>query len=86
MVRQRVQGRRPSLQAELPKSALYLECLPLFMRQAILLPDHPQLLRELRLRLAESGLARGFSRLLRQQIQCLAEKFPTQRNREFFEP
>ena len=35
---------------------------------------------------AESGLARRFSRLLRQQIQCFAEKFPTQRNREFLEP
>ena len=35
---------------------------------------------------AKSGLTRRFSRLLRQQIQCLAEKFPTQRNREFLEP
>ena len=35
---------------------------------------------------AESGLTRRFSRLLRQQIQCLAEKFPTQWNREFLEP
>jgi hypothetical protein len=32
-----------------PKSQLYLESLPLFTRQAISLPDHPQLLRELRL-------------------------------------
>jgi Terminase large subunit, ATPase domain len=35
--------------AEQPKSQLYLEALPFFMRQAISLPDHPQLLRELRL-------------------------------------
>jgi hypothetical protein len=32
-----------------PKSQLYLEALPLFTRQAISLPSHPQLLRELRL-------------------------------------
>ena len=32
-----------------PKSQLYLECLPLFARQAISLPDLPPLLRELRL-------------------------------------
>jgi hypothetical protein len=32
-----------------PKSQLYLEALPLFTRQAISIPDHTQLLRELRL-------------------------------------
>ena len=32
------------------------------------------------------GPARRFSRQIRQQIQCVAEKFPTQRNREFLEP
>lgn len=35
--------------AEKPKSQLYLEALPLFSRRAISLPDHPALLRELRL-------------------------------------
>ena len=35
---------------------------------------------------AESGLARRFSRAASQLIQCLAEKFPTQRNRELLEP
>jgi hypothetical protein len=35
---------------------------------------------------AKSGLTGQFSRQLTQQIQCLAEKFPTQRNREFLEP
>jgi hypothetical protein len=34
---------------ELTKSQIYLECLPLFTRGAIRLPDHPKLLRELRL-------------------------------------
>jgi hypothetical protein len=37
------------VRAEKPKSQLYLECLPLFMRQAISIPNHPQLLRELKL-------------------------------------
>lgn len=32
-----------------PKSSLYLECLPWFMRGAISIPNHPQLIRELRL-------------------------------------
>jgi hypothetical protein len=35
--------------SELTKSQLYLESLPLFMRQAIAIPDHPRLIRELRL-------------------------------------
>jgi hypothetical protein len=35
--------------SERPKSQLYLECLNLFARGAISLPDHPTLLRELRL-------------------------------------
>jgi hypothetical protein len=35
--------------SERPKSQLYLECLPLFTRSAVSLPDLPQLLRELRL-------------------------------------
>jgi len=34
---------------ELTKSAIYLECLPLFARGAVRLPDHTKLLRELRL-------------------------------------
>jgi hypothetical protein len=37
------------IRAEKPKSVLYLEALPLFTRGAISLPDHPKLLRELRL-------------------------------------
>ena len=44
--------------SELPKSALYLEALPLFMRGAVLIPDLPPLTRELRLlerRTARSG-------------------------------
>jgi Terminase large subunit, ATPase domain len=37
------------LRSEKPKSALYLEALPLFARQLVNLPDHPRLTRELRL-------------------------------------
>jgi hypothetical protein len=33
----------------LPKSAIYLECIPLFARGLVRLPDHAKLLRELRL-------------------------------------
>jgi hypothetical protein len=33
----------------LPKSQLYLECVPLFTRRLVRLPEHPTLLRELRL-------------------------------------
>ena len=33
----------------LPKSAIYLECLPLFTRGLVSLPDHPKLIKELRL-------------------------------------
>jgi hypothetical protein len=36
-------------QAELPKSQIYLEALPCFTRNAVSLPNHPKLLRELRL-------------------------------------
>jgi hypothetical protein len=35
--------------SELPKSQIYLECLPLFARGLVRLPNHPRLLRELRL-------------------------------------
>jgi hypothetical protein len=35
--------------SELTKSEIYLECVPLFTRGIVRLPDHPQLLRELRL-------------------------------------
>jgi hypothetical protein len=35
--------------ADKPKSQLYLEALPLFMRRAIRLPSHPKLIRELKL-------------------------------------
>jgi hypothetical protein len=35
--------------SELPKSAIYLECLPLFTRGIVRLPNHARLLRELRL-------------------------------------
>jgi hypothetical protein len=35
--------------SELSKSAIYLECLPLFTRGIVRLPNHPRLLRELRL-------------------------------------
>jgi hypothetical protein len=37
------------VRAEQVKSQIYLECLPLFMRGLVRLPDHPRLLRELRL-------------------------------------
>jgi hypothetical protein len=37
------------IRSEQPKSKLYLESLPLWMRNAILIPDHPRLVRELRL-------------------------------------
>ena len=37
------------VRSELPKSQLYLECAPLFARGLVRLPDHPKLLRELRL-------------------------------------
>jgi hypothetical protein len=35
--------------SSLPKSAIYLECVPLFTRGLVGLPDHPRLVRELRL-------------------------------------
>ena len=37
------------VRSELPKSQIYLECAPLFARGLVRLPDHPKLLRELRL-------------------------------------
>jgi hypothetical protein len=37
------------VQSDLPKSRIYLEVLPLFARGLVKLPDHPTLLRELRL-------------------------------------
>jgi hypothetical protein len=37
------------IRSEKPKSALYLEALPLFARQLVNLPDHAKLVRELRL-------------------------------------
>jgi hypothetical protein len=35
--------------SELPKSGIYLECIPLFARGLVRLPDHPRLVHELRL-------------------------------------
>jgi hypothetical protein len=37
------------VRSELPKSQIYLECIPLFTRGLVKLPDHGRLLRELRL-------------------------------------
>jgi hypothetical protein len=37
------------VQSDMPKGKIYLECLPLFTRGLVRLPDHPVLLRELRL-------------------------------------
>jgi hypothetical protein len=37
------------VRSELPRSQIYLECLPLFARGLVALPDHTRLLRELRL-------------------------------------
>jgi hypothetical protein len=37
------------VQSDIPKSQIYLECLPLFTRGLVRLPDHTKLLRELRL-------------------------------------
>ena len=37
------------VRSELPKSQIYLECIPLFARGLVRLPNHPKLLRELRL-------------------------------------
>jgi hypothetical protein len=37
------------VQFDIPKSQIYLECLPLFTRGLVRLPDHPRLLKELRL-------------------------------------
>jgi hypothetical protein len=37
------------MRSDLPKSQIYLECVPLFTRGLVRLPDHPKLLRELRL-------------------------------------
>jgi hypothetical protein len=48
--------------ADMPASALYLEALPQFMREQISLPDHPQLIRELR------GLERRTSRMGRDSV------------------
>jgi hypothetical protein len=48
--------------SELTASELYLECLPLFTRALVSLPDHPVLLRELRL------LERSPARLKREQV------------------
>jgi hypothetical protein len=42
-------GGMPYRRADRPKSALYLEAVPHFMRETIRLPDHPRLIRELRL-------------------------------------
>jgi hypothetical protein len=39
----------PELRCDTPRSGLYLECLPLFSRGNIELPNHLQLIRELRL-------------------------------------
>ena len=50
------------IRSELNKSQLYLEALPQFMRQAISLPNHPKLLRELRL------LERRTSRMGKDQV------------------
>ena len=45
-----LQGQRHPLRPrEQNKCQLYLEALPLFMRRAISIPDHPRLIRELRL-------------------------------------
>ena len=43
------QGRHRYFKSELPKSQIYLECLPLFARGLVRLPNHQRLLRELRL-------------------------------------
>jgi hypothetical protein len=48
--------------ADMPASALYLEFLPQFMREQISLPDHPQLIRELR------SLERRTSRMGRDSV------------------
>jgi hypothetical protein len=37
------------IQSDIPKSQIYLECLPLFTRGLVRLPDHDRLLKELRL-------------------------------------
>jgi hypothetical protein len=37
------------VKSESPKSAIYLECVPLFTRGLVRLPDHSRLVRELRL-------------------------------------
>ena len=37
------------IRSDMNKSALYIEALPLFMRQSLSIPNHPKLLRELRL-------------------------------------
>lgn len=37
------------VRSDLPKSQIYLEVLPLFAREMVSLPDHPRLLREMRL-------------------------------------
>jgi len=39
----------PYVRSDLPKSQIYLEALPFFMRSAVAIPNHPQLIRELRL-------------------------------------
>ena len=48
--------------ADMPASGLYLEALPAFMREQISIPDHPQLIRELR------GLERRTSRMGRDTV------------------
>ena len=48
--------------SDLPASALYLEALPMFMREQISLSDHPQLIRELR------ALERRTSRMGRDSV------------------
>ena len=50
------------IRSEMNKSALYLEALPLFMRENLSIPNHPKLLRELRL------LERRTSRLSRDVV------------------
>jgi hypothetical protein len=48
--------------SDMPASALYLEALPAFMREQISIPDHPQLIRELR------ALERRTSRMGRDSV------------------
>ena len=74
------------IRSELNKSQLYIESLPLFMRRAISIPNHPKLVRELKLlerrtsRMGKDTVDHGvhgsddFANALCGALRCLTQK------------